>query len=490
MMSPQTTTHFGDSAMRRNRSAYLVGLIVLFVVGFIAAILSGASNQIVMQASHVIARTGLLEALCLGIVGLLVVYLLVRFAEIALALFFLVGFVKGDPALASAPVDLTVVTAATILIAVLFRVFVKNQTLRLPREYIFYVPLLAMMIVSLTYTPDFGSGLDEILRFLCLTSIGIVAPFVLFDEDRKINRFFLALASGGLLLAINSFAGLGGENRMVTPSGLTTELGGACAVSIVVIWAMLFPRMRFLARLPFYPALAVLAIGLIGSGGRFANVGTVVCIILGTLICRKLFIDLLAAGGLTVVALSMVWIPESSFNYLHSLIHPTQAMGTRSDLMALGIRLFTQHPFLGVGVNGYRFVSPNPLTYNFPHNIFLELGSEMGIVAVIAFAMLAFYSFREIIRQMSISHFRDNPLVPTVFLLLIYVFLDSMESGDINDLRFMWCIFGLPFVLRALRSTSVELEVSHDVILLPQSATAHLAEDTGNFSAASASLRR
>jgi hypothetical protein len=39
-----------------------------------------------------------------------------------------------------------------------------------------------------------------------------------------------------------------------------------------------------------------------------------------------------------------------------------------------------------------------------------------------------------------------------VFLLLIYVFLDAMVSGDINDLRFMWFVFGLPFVLRNLES--------------------------------------
>jgi hypothetical protein len=43
--------------------------------------------------------------------------------------------------------------------------------------------------------------------------------------------------------------------------------------------------------------------------------------------------------------------------------------------------------------------------------------------------------------------------VITVFLLLIYVFLDAMVSGDLNDLRFMWFVLGLPFVLRNLEST-------------------------------------
>ena len=54
--------------------------------------------------------------------------------------------------------------------------------------------------------------------------------------------------------------------------------------------------------------------------------------------------------------------------------------------------------------------------------------------------------------QLSAPLLRRNTLVITVFLLLIYVFLDAMVSGDINDLRFMWFVFGLPFVLRNLES--------------------------------------
>ena len=124
-------------------------------------------------------------------------------------------------------------------------------------------------------------------------------------------------------------------------------------------------------------------------------------------------------------------------------------------------------------MDGFRFLSPNPLTYNYPHNLFLEIGSEMGIFAACAFLLLAFFSFREIIRQLSIPSHRENPLVPTVFLLLIYVFLDAMVSGDINDLRFMWFIFGLPFVLRGLDLSSTRAEVHGDVIPLSHIMTKH-----------------
>jgi O-antigen ligase len=466
-------TRFPEPAARRARLLYVLGFLLLFVFGFGAVFLSAPSNRVEMQLSQTLARTGFVKAICLGTAGLFVGYLLVRFGEIALALFFLVGLVKGDPRLASVPVDLTLLVGAIVIAGAAYRILIKGRTLRLPSEYALYLPLLAIMVLSLTYTPDLHAGMEKCLRFLCLTSIGIIAPFALFDDEPKIRRFFLAMAAGGLALAINSLTMLGGEERLVSPSGLNTELGAASAIAIIIIWGMLFPQMRLLTRVFFYPVLGVLAVALIGSGGRFANVSALICIILGTLICRKLFTDVVIAGGLTLLALPLLWIPQASLEYLGSLIHPTQAMGTRNDLMWLGVRMFSEHPIFGVGVDGFRFLSPNPLTYNYPHNLFLELGSEMGIFAAVAFLALAFCSFREIIRQLGNPRGLENPLVPTVFLLLIYVFLDAMVSGDINDLRLMWFVFGLPFVLRNLELTSRRVELTEHVIRLSRVTTAH-----------------
>lgn len=473
MNSLNLSDRFAGPFVAKRITLWTLGAVLLFVLGFACVFLSAPSRRVEVQALQMTARVGLLKPICFAAVGLVASLCLVRYAEIGLALFFLVGLVKGDPKFASVPVDLTLLVGAIVAVGTAYRLFIKKQTLRLPREYFFYLPILAMMLLSLTYTPDLAAGLDKTLRFVCLTSVGIVAPFVLFDDDSKMRNFLLATMIGGLLLAINSLSMLGGEERLVSPSGLNTELGAASSVSIIIIWAMLFPRWRMVTRLLFYPALGVLAVALIGSGGRFANVSAVVCVLLGTLLCRKLFGDVLLAGGLTLLALPLLWIPQASFEYLHSLVHPTLAMGTRDDLMWLGVRMFSHHPVLGVGIDGFRFVSPNPLTYNYPHNLFLELGSELGMFAAFAFVALAFCSFREILKQLSDARLRANPLVPTVFLLLIYVFLDAMQSGDINDLRFMWFVFGLPFLLRHLQMSSRNVKITGKVIPLSRIATVH-----------------
>src|SRR5215831_12229200 len=389
---------------------------LLFVLGMAVILVVDWANHLETQGLQFMANAGLVKVFCVVAVAILGGLLLMRYPEIALGLFFLVGLVKGDPSLSSTPVDLTVLVGVTVQFAVCYRIFIKRQTLHFPPEYFFYVPLLGIMVLSLLYAPNLTGALDKLLRFVCLTGIGIVAPFVLFDDLRKITRFFSVLILGGIAIGINSLTMLGGQERMVSPSGLNTELGAASAVALILIWGLIFPRLSLVRRLFLYPVLGLLGVALIGSGGRFANVAAALCVLIGAFLYRKLFWDLLIVGGLGILALPFFWIPQASFDYLRSVLHPSQAMGTRNDLMWLGVRMFSEHPIFGVGAQGFRYLSPNPLTYNYPHNLFLELGSEMGIVAALAFLALTFFAFREIIRQMrEPSSF--NSLSLTVFLL-------------------------------------------------------------------------
>jgi O-antigen ligase len=439
-------------------------LVFLFVGGFLVVFLADLAERIESHGLQFLGGVGPVKALCFLLAGLAAVYFLVRYAEITLALFFLIGMIKGDERLASTPLDLTVAVGGIVLFGICIRLIAGRQKLALPREYLLYLPLVAMMVISLAYTPDISGGLDKILRFFCLTSIGIIAPFVLFDSAAKLRNFLFAIAIGGLLVAVNSLTMLGGQDRLVSPSGLNTELGAASAISLIIIWSLWFPKWSFFRRMLFYPVLGVLAVALIGSGGRFANVSAVLCLIIGALLCRKLLKDVAVLAALSLLALPFIWIPQASYDYLGSLAHPPDAMGTRSDLMALGVKMFSEHPFFGVGIQGFRFLSPNPLTYNYPHNLFLELGSEMGIIAAISFLALAACAFHEIWKQLRDPDLGDNALVLTVFLLLIFVFLDAMVSGDINDLRFMWFVIGLPYVLRNVQASRFVVVLNEDML--------------------------
>ncbi|HEY2462113.1 MAG TPA: O-antigen ligase family protein [Candidatus Acidoferrum sp.] len=439
-----------------------IGLALLLVAGFALAFTAEGVNDVENRGMRILAGWSFLKLLGVLIAGPILTLLLVKYAEFTLALFFVVGSIKGDPRLASAPVDLTLAVGAIVVIAILARICFGTNSASLPREYILYIPILAMMIVSLLYTPNLAAGLDKVGRFIFLTSLGIAGQFILLDTPAKLRRFFYVLISGGVILALNSLAGVGGSERLVAPSGLNTELGFATGLAMIILWGLVFPSLKFSYRLFFYPVLGLVGVGLVGSGGRTANVAAAICVLLALLFCKKLWKDVAVLCCLGVLALSLLQVPQASLDYLASLAHPSQAMGTRNGLMDLGVTLAVEHPVLGVGIQGFKFLSPNPMTYNYPHNMFLELGAELGIVPVLAYLALSIVSFREIFVRMRNTALENKYLTNTVLLVMIFSYLDAMVSGDMNDRRLMWCALGMPFLLRQFAWS--ESEVTSQVV--------------------------
>src|SRR2546427_479157 len=280
-----------------------------------------------------------------------------------------------------------------------------------------------------------------------------------FNGDGRFESTLVVLTvREGILMSINSFFMLGGEGRLVAPSGDTNALGFSAGLALIVIWTLWFPKLSLMRRILFYPLIGVLAVALVGSGGRLANVATAVCLGLSILFCKRLIVDfgIIAGGG--IAALPFVNIPAASLQYLASLTRPHDAFGTRTDLMQFGLQTFLEHPLFGVGIQGYRYVTPNPLTYNFPHNLLLELGAELWAFAVISFLLLAFSSFRELLRLLREYNPHYFALERTVLSLLVLGCLDVSVSGELNNDRLFFFLLSLPFVLRQFTSEEMARE--------------------------------
>jgi len=449
------------------RRLKLTAIMLAIGLSFIVAMAVPLISKVQSRATHMLSAHTLYVPFFF-LAGVAALWFFLKFPEIAVSLFYVVGFFKGDPRLDASPVDLTVTVAVIMLVAMGLRLFFTQSRLNLPKEFIFYVPLLALMFVSLTYTPNFAAGVDKTLRFIFLTLMGAISPFLLVDTPQKARRFMAGLVVGGALMAINSFFMLGGEGRLTAPSGETTALGFSAGLALVIIWALWFPRMSLFGRVLLYPFIAVLMVGLVGSGGRFANVGTVVCLGLTILFYRKLVVDMAIMLGAGIAALPFVRIPAASLDYLASLAHPHQAFGTRTDLMEFGLRTFLDHPLFGVGIQGYRYVTPNPLTYNFPHNLLLELGAELGIFAVITFLALAICSYRAMFRVLREAYSENITLYRTVFLMLILTCMDAAVSGEMNNDRLLFFMLSMPFVLeRIVWKENTDRADAGEVVVFP-----------------------
>ena len=86
-------------------------------------------------------------------------------------------------------------------------------------------------------------------------------------------------------------------------------------------------------------------------------------------------------------------------------------------------RAFLTQPFIGMGTGGWPIFQGLGDIELHPHNLFLEVLSETGLIGFILLGILggAFvYSF--------------NQQCPVAFILILsFAFLNAMKSGDLND---------------------------------------------------------
>ena len=385
------------------------------------------------------------------------------------ALFVTVSKFKGDPRLASlTSFDLTVALALSVYVVILFRLREHNWSV-LPREMVLYIPFVFIMLVSVIYTPLPDAGIDKTARFVLLTGLAIFAPFFILSTPGSMSRFLSAIATIYFMLALESLSALGSTEtvdgeRLVAAGGLTIELGVAAATAIIIIIFLILPNLRgrgtslhyYWKKAGLYCALTILMLALLGSGARSATLAASCCFLLNILFrFRRAISDYLVLAAAVAICFFFVELPERSFDYLATLIRSdtSDLLNWRGHLMHRGIDLTFEYPLTGVGIGGFPYhgsgFTPAPwFLYNWPHNVVLEISSEMGLVNALIACFLIFAAFKETARQLLDRTSEHKNLSRTVLGLLILGFITFMNTGDINDNRPMWLYMTLPFVIR------------------------------------------
>jgi O-antigen ligase len=404
--------------------------------------------------------------------GLVAILALLIYPEVALALYVVVGDLKGDDRIAALlPVDLTLALGALLLAGIALNLLRRKRIVAIPAAYFLFVALVAIMTASLTYTPIFAAGLEKLGRFLTVTGIVIVAPFFLLGTRQQAVRFFAGFAVAAFAICAWSLFALGGSERLVTPSNNTIGLGHIACALILIFWFAVLPFFRFPQRLFVYPLLFVPIVALLGSGSRGPAIACAL-IVLGSVVFRpSRILDLACAAALGAAILPFARIPGSAIQYLGTLIGSSSVSGLlsfRYDLLQYGWRLLQQHPILGTGLQGFRYYSPNPELYKWPHNIFLEIACELGIPAALIACTIFAAAIAEAIRQLRDAVSPTWVLSQLAAALLVAGIVNATNTGDINSDRLTWLFLSLVFVMRGIRTRESDFpEILPDTLPVP-----------------------
>lgn len=396
----------------------------------------------------------------IGVAALLIFLL---YPEFALAAYVVVGDVKGNESVASLlPVDLTLAVGAVLLAGIILNLIRGRKPLRPPAVYLLFAVLLAMMAASLIYTPAFDAGLDKFARFLTVTGIVIAAPFFVLTTPTAMKRFLIGFGAAAFAICAWSLSALGGNQRLASPSDNTIGLGHIACALFVLVWVGVICRCSFPRRAIAYPLLIVPALALIGSASRGSVIACVLVVAITVVANRRLLLDVACLGLAGITAIPLMGIPGSSVSYLSSLVR-SQSVGDlltfRADLLAYGWGLLERHPLFGAGLSGFRYFSPNPTIYKWPHNIFLEVACELGLPAALLIAVIFGGAMRDAMHQ-----FRDRAsphfaLSSTAAALLLVGLVNAINTGDINSDRSTWLFVSLVFVVGAFRGARMPLAI-------------------------------
>jgi O-antigen ligase len=131
---------------------------------------------------------------------------------------------------------------------------------------------------------------------------------------------------------------------------------------------------------------------------RGGTIGTLAMIVTFVLVARLLTPPMIIAAVLAVMATTPL-LPQAFWDRMASITNPrkddTGSRAERKMLLQQGWTVFIDNPLTGVGMGQFRnYYLPGLRTrWHEAHNVFLQVGSEIGIFGVLAFTFLLVRAF-------------------------------------------------------------------------------------------------
>jgi O-antigen ligase len=362
-----------------------------------------------------------------------------RLSPTVLAVLAGIGGFKAIPMVASFPVDVTVLAAGVTCAASLWIIAVAD-TFTIPRLVGRPLLLLAALSPAVLWSSWSSYSSMKIALLYTITAVCLVAPAVLIQSRAQLRTFLLAVSGLGLLMTVTALSGFTDTTAARITAFDASQLhlasfGGALFV-IAVLWGTTRP-----ARLPIGLGVAGLSlIVVIGSGTRAAVAGAVAALLVVLVAAR--------GQGLRRVMQAAVVVPAVAFAVVYGLqVAPEQARhrleaavfdlsgdrstAARTDAWAQSVEMMVNYP-LGVGIGDWPRHAESHLDY--PHNLLLEAGAEMGWVGLAALLLFLGAAFR--------AAWRYSVCVEGQMLLglLTFLTLQAMSRGDIPSHRLLYTV--------------------------------------------------
>lgn len=406
------------------------------------------------------------------------VYELLFSFEASIVLFLFAGQYKADPRFSWFPVDLTLFWFLISLVLGI-RIFLRSE-INIQKRGLAKVLLASLFIVyagvTLLWSPSQNYGFQK-LAFLSTLSLWSVtsSALVISSSAIRVRRLFKLLLlfslwfSGEALIYILSSNGASGHFVEVLGGnyiGVSRVIGVGLLISLFGFVYTKKTNLKIVSTL----LLLVMFFLLLSVGGRGPLVACLMAASsilpwnisvygLTRVLFKKRILPLCVLTFLGAVGISFVIISGYLTTTISRILLLFEAgMGksasTRLQYYVSAVDQWIDHPIFGNGLGSWPVLYGSGDVRGYPHNLFLELFSEMGIVGVTLFSLLLLGSFYLFTRDKFLF---ANELSILMFMLLVYALINSMISGDLADNRFLFFAIGLTPLLKPSEKNSTKI---------------------------------
>lgn len=333
-----------------------------------------------------------------GLVGLFILRFLFHRPEITFALFLFSYVIEGGDMIPG-PIDLT-----PILLFISFAGFFLPALMRNSIQYsskpsdIWLLIFLIVLVGGSYLTPDPQSGVKKAILF----AIAVILPYMIarifFKTYKQVKIFLitiLSLATGiAVILIFMSFLPAYTTGRLyffeANPIPTGTLLAMGLVIAVIGLSSNLFIK-NIHSKILCITIIPLCLFGIFLSGVRGPFVSAIVGLAFYLLILYKrqprVLISIVGIVLFLLVTFNILnpyianKVPNIRAYSPEAIIHGA-SFKERLERYQAAIRLFVQRPLLGGGTNSY---AERTKLDEYPHNIFLEIISENGLIGLFVF---------------------------------------------------------------------------------------------------------
>jgi len=208
---------------------------------------------------------------------------------------------------------------------------------------------------------------------------------------------------------------------------------------------------------PFLSVICILlAASLLLTRSRGALIAVIISLFFIGIIRREKIVSGILVFLLLLFIISPAGVKDKIFASIAAKDKVSKGIIARGQLWSEAAGLIKDSPFLGTGPNTYdtagrRYKVGNGLGF-YPHNSYLRMGAEVGLLGLVSFLLFIFMFFKISLRRLKESN--DGFCSPLLLGLLSGVFaflLHSFVDTNLYDLQLgnlMWFIMGFAFAVQ------------------------------------------